>query len=97
MHLVNEEYSVVVPAPVYLLMNMIPRALRLPDTLLLPPLKSSGTHDPSQRRHNDLASPARRYTLREDCLIKITPQFVMRHGTKFTGALARRVAETTQF
>ncbi|KAG2238804.1 hypothetical protein Bca52824_091975 [Brassica carinata] len=59
-HVEDEEYSVVAPAPVHVLMNMIPRTLRLPDTRLLPP-------------------------------------FVVRYGTKFTGALARRVAETTQF
>ncbi|KAG2284724.1 hypothetical protein Bca52824_055944 [Brassica carinata] len=96
-HVEDEQYSVVVPAPVHVLMNMIPRTLRLPDTLLLPPVKSSSIHDPAPRRPHDLASPTRRYTLREDCIIKVTAQFVARYGTKFTRALARRVAETTQF
>ncbi|KAF3536102.1 hypothetical protein F2Q69_00018881 [Brassica cretica] len=96
-HVEDEYYSVIVPAPLHVLMNMIPRTLRLPDTLLLPPVKSSGTNDASQRRHDHLASTSRRYTLREDCIIKVTAQFVARYGTKFTGALARRVAETTQF
>ncbi|XP_018467879.1 uncharacterized protein LOC130494249 [Raphanus sativus] len=96
-HVEEEYYSVVVPAPVHVLMNMIPPTLRLPNTLLLPPMKPSVTHDPAQRRHDHLASPAGRSTLREEYIIKVTAQFVVRYGTSFERALRRRVAETPKF
>ncbi|CAA7027011.1 unnamed protein product [Microthlaspi erraticum] len=104
-HVDYEEYSMLMPAPVHVLMDMIPPKLRLPGLRVLPPVtchaSSVGNRNPYPLRDSPPLSP-QFLSLRSAagwlpgnrfCIVKVTAQFEARYGIGFRQALATRVAE----
>uniref|UniRef100_A0A1J3JS83 Putative splicing factor 3A subunit 1 n=2 Tax=Noccaea caerulescens TaxID=107243 RepID=A0A1J3JS83_NOCCA len=104
-HVDYEEYSMLMPAPVHLLMDMIPPTLRLPCLRVLPPVTSHasvGHLDPYPFRDSPPPLSPQFLALTYSagwspgnrfCIVEVTAQFEARYGIGFRQALTTRVAE----